>query len=119
MTSETRRNICVTTAVIMAFAAAVTGRFVFHETLAPRIFHGVLIEESRSKEKCEAAANRIFVTTKLGTECVAYFSDQGLRDQTPGSAGSRGDASEEQYVAPAMLEGDLAQRKTGSFGRTD
>ena len=85
MTSETRRNICVTTAVIMAFAAAVTVRVVFHETFAPRIFHRVLIEESRSKEKCEAAANRIFVTTKLGAECVAYFVTKGF-DKTPGSA---------------------------------
>ena len=78
MTSETRRSICFTTAVIVAFAAAVTLRVVFDEIFAPRIFHRVLIEESQSKEKCEAAANRIFVTTNLGTECVAYFVTKGF-----------------------------------------
>ena len=111
MTSETRRNICVTTAVILAFAAAVTVRVLFDETFAPRIFHGVLIEESRSKEKCEAAANRIFVTTNFGTECVAYFVTKGFETRRQAVLFFGGDASEEQYVAPAMLEGDLAQQK--------
>ena len=111
MTSEARRSICVTTAVILAFAAAVTVRVVFDETFAPRIFHGVLIEESRSKKKREAAANRIFVTTNLGTECVAYFVTKGFETRRQAVLFFGGDASEEQYVAPAMLEGDLAQQK--------
>ena len=39
MTSQTRRNICVATAVIVAFAAAVTVRVIFDETFAPRHCH--------------------------------------------------------------------------------
>ena len=105
MTSQTRRNICVATAVIVAFAAAVTVRVIFDETFAPRIFHRVLIEESRSKEKCETAANRIFVTTDLGTECVAYFVTKGFETRRQAVVFFGGDVSKQQYVTPGLLEG--------------
>jgi len=111
MTPEKRRSICVTTAAIVAFVAAVTVRVVFQETFAPRIFNRVLVEESRSKEKCEADANRIFVTTELGSECVAYFVTKGFETRRQAVMFFDGDVSQQQYLTPGLLEGYLAQQK--------
>jgi hypothetical protein len=60
---------------ILAFLAAVAIRVAFADEfeLGGPKFHRVLIEESTSKAKCESQDDRIFVETKLGTECVAYF----------------------------------------------
>ena len=108
---QTRRNLCVTVVAIFAFAAAVTARVVFAETFAPRIFHRVLIEESQSKEKCEAGEDRIFVTTPLGTECVAYFVTKGFATRRQAVLFFGGDVTQAQYLNAALLEANLAGQK--------
>jgi len=72
MTSEAKRSFCVTAGAILAFVASVAVRVAFADTFAPGAvkFHRVLIEESTSKAKCESLDGRVFIETKLGTECV-------------------------------------------------
>jgi hypothetical protein len=40
-----------------------------------------LTEEANSQDLCESVPNRIFVATKLGSECVAYTASKGYEDR--------------------------------------
>ncbi len=114
MTSEGKRSFCVTAAVLLAFAAAVVVRVAFADTFAPGTakFQRVLIEESASRAKCESVDNRVFVETKLGTECIAYFVTKGFESRRQAVLFFGGDASPQQFNAPDKLEADLVlQRK--------
>jgi pimeloyl-ACP methyl ester carboxylesterase len=44
-------------------------------------FKPVFVAEGRSQAKCEAVANRIFVTTAAGSECIAYFVTRGFEER--------------------------------------
>ena len=110
MTSEGKRNVCVTAAVLLAFAAAVAVRVDFPETFSPGLkFHRVLIEESRSKAKCESVDNRVFVTTKLGTECIAYFVTKGFESRRQAVFFFGGDAASPANGTDLALQKKLTQ----------
>ena len=53
----------------------------------------VLVKESASKELCEEASNRLFVSSFVGTECIAYYATPAI----PGSS-----------VAILYFNGDLS-----------
>lgn len=52
----------------------------------------VLKEEAQSRDLCESAPNRIFVSTTLGSECVAYFVTKGYEDRPEGVFFINGDS---------------------------
>lgn len=52
----------------------------------------VLREEAQSQELCEFVPNRIFVSTTLGSECVAYFVTKGYEDRPEGVFFINGDS---------------------------
>ena len=113
MTPEAKRSFCVTAAVLLAFTVAVAVRVAFADNFAPVAvkFHRVLIEESASKAKCESADNRVFVETKLGTECIAYFVSNGFESRPQAVIFFGGDAAPQEYAAPGKLDAALAVQK--------
>ena len=40
-----------------------------------------LTEEANSQDLCESVPDRIFVATKIGSECVAYTASKGYEDR--------------------------------------
>jgi pimeloyl-ACP methyl ester carboxylesterase len=113
MTSSAKRSLCVIVGSLLAFLAAVAIRVAFadeFELSGPK-FHRVLIEESNSKAKCESQDDRIFVETKLGTECVAYFITKGFEERRQAVFFFGGDASPKEFNDPAKLGADLAVQK--------
>ncbi len=113
MTSEAKRSFCVTAGIILAFVASVAVRVAFADTFAPGAakFHRVLIEESTSKARCESLDGRVFIETKLGTECVAYFVTKGFEPRRQAVLFFGGDASPEQFGTPGKLESELVMMK--------
>jgi pimeloyl-ACP methyl ester carboxylesterase len=105
MSSDRRRNFCIWATVAFATALAAGPAFAGSSSGA------VLIAESRSKAKCESIDNRIFVTTKLGTECIAYFVSRGFESRRQAVLFFGGDASKLQRSDPAKLETDLRFQK--------
>src|SRR5262249_56176647 len=71
----------------------------------------VLIEESTSRAKCESRDDRIFVETKLGTECVAYFVTKGFEQRRQAVFFFGGDARPQEHRDHRKLDADLAQQK--------
>jgi pimeloyl-ACP methyl ester carboxylesterase len=110
MTSSAKRSLCVIVGSILAFLSAIAIRIVFADQfdLASGRFHPVLIEESTSKAKCESRDDRIFVETKLGTECVAYFVTNGFEPRRQAVFFFGGDA---RYNDPRALDAGLEQQK--------
>jgi pimeloyl-ACP methyl ester carboxylesterase len=51
-----------------------------------------LREEAKSQDLCESVPNRIFVSTTLGSECVAYFVTKGYEDRPDGVFFINGDS---------------------------
>lgn len=64
---------------------------------APVKFKTVYAKEAASQKLCEATDNRIFVKTKLGSECLAYFVTSGSEDQKSAVIFLDGDAPPEIY----------------------
>ena len=110
MSSGRQRNFCISATILLAFATAVAVGPASAATSSPAP-GAVLIAESRSKAKCESVDNRIFVTTKLGTECIAYFVSQGFESRRQAVLFFGGDASKVQHSDPAKLETDLRFQK--------
>src|SRR5262249_28294284 len=105
MTSQARRSLCVIVGSILAFLGAIAVRIVFADQfdIATERFHPVLIEESRSKAKCESRDERIFVETKLGTECIAYFVTKGFDQRRQAVFFFGGDARPQDFNDPKKL----------------
>jgi pimeloyl-ACP methyl ester carboxylesterase len=109
MSSGRRRNL-ISATVLLAFAPVLAGGPASAGSSSPAP-GAVLIAESRSKAKCESVDNRIFVTTKLGTECIAYFVSRGFESRRQAVLFFGGDASKLQKSDPAKLEVDLRLQK--------
>jgi pimeloyl-ACP methyl ester carboxylesterase len=97
------RAITVVAAVIGASAL-----LSLHITTTPSpttaIYRPVLVAEGQSKLICEAFGNRIFVTTKFGTECIAYFVTKGFESRRQAVLFFDGDVPKEEYNDPVKLE---------------
>jgi len=113
MTSQAKRSLCVIVGSILAFLAAVAISIAFADQFTPGAvrFHRVLIEESTSQAKCESRDDRIFVETKLGTECIAYFVSKGFEPRRQAVFFFGGDARPLEYNDPKKLDADLALQK--------
>ena len=71
----------------------------------------VLTAEARSEELCEAVPNRIFVHTKVGTECLAYFVTKGFETQRQAVFYFGGDAP--MLATQPAFEASLQQNLNG------
>jgi len=68
----------------------------------------VLPTEARSQAACEAVDGRIFVETKWGSECVAYFVTKGLERQRRAVVFLDGDVPLESYADEKKMVANLA-----------
>jgi hypothetical protein len=57
--------------------------------------------DASSPEACERGAQRVFVTTAFGTECISYYVSAGIGDKTPTAVFHfHGDFTKEVMAAP-------------------
>jgi pimeloyl-ACP methyl ester carboxylesterase len=68
----------------------------------------VLVPEGRTKEKCEADPDRIFVKSSAGSECVAYSVTRGFESRREAVFFFGGDFSPEQSHDAAWEQRNLA-----------
>jgi hypothetical protein len=78
-------------------------------------FKPVLVEEGRSQSKCEAVANRIFVTTSAGSECISYFVTRGFEQRRQAVLFFNGDFSKAQATEAAAQRSLEGSRKFMQF----
>jgi hypothetical protein len=62
-----------------------------------------LTEEASSQDLCESVPNRVFVATKLGSECVAYTVSKGYEDRREAVFLINGDS--QGFADAALLDG--------------
>jgi pimeloyl-ACP methyl ester carboxylesterase len=78
-----------------------------------------LIEEANSQNLCESVPNRIFVATKLGSECVAYTVSKGYEDRREAvfliNGDSQGFADAADYEASAQKRTQSVRRSLQKF----
>ena len=67
----------------------------------------VLVAEGKSKAICEAVDGRIFVDTRWGRECIAYYVTKGFETQRRAVIFFDGDISLENYSDPAKMAKNL------------
>lgn len=66
-------------------------------------YSNVLVAEGKSKTACEAVDGRIFVNTRWGSECIAYYVTKGFESQRRAVMFIDGDVSLESYANPTKM----------------
>lgn len=74
-------------------------------------YSNVMQAEAKSKTACEAAGGRIFVDTKWGSECIAYFVTAGFEQLRRAVVFFDGDMALEKYADPAKMAAALDANK--------
>jgi pimeloyl-ACP methyl ester carboxylesterase len=78
-----------------------------------------LTEEANSQDLCESVPDRIFVATKIGSECVAYTASKGYEDRREAvfliNGDSQGFADAADYEASAQKRTQSVRRSLQKF----
>lgn len=74
---------------------------------APKSFPTVLKAEATSKSLCEENPHRVHVSTRWGTECIAYHVTKGQEDQREAVIFLDGDIAIERFADPGRMRRDL------------
>lgn len=93
-----------------ALAATAALALLVQPVIAAPDYHPVLVEEGRSKSKCEADPSRIFIKAGKLSECISTFVTRGHEAKTWAVLFFDGDSSAKDFANPALQASGLKNR---------